>query len=396
MAARAIPVALIAALLAFQVVRTAMVRQSPSGTALWPGHPEILRNQVMAEIGTIAARGERIPPQLLMQVEQIARQLPLAPEPFLIHGALAQIEGREEQAERLYLEARRRDPRSPAARYFLTERYLRTGRVEQALGEMAVLSRLTGAVGAFGPALANYARTPGAVPHLRRFFAMAPEFEPVVLSVLAADAKNLGLIATLWSGARVAEPGGQGDWQALIVRKLVEAGDFTRAHAAWRRFSGIAGPVRGIFNPQFQRLDAPPPFNWTFGSAGGLAQPTGSGELELIYFGRDEAVLAQQLLLLAPGRYVLGMQVGGDVKAGSGIAWSVECVGGQRPLLTLPVERRAAGRAQASFVVPPGCPAQQLRLSGTPGEFPRAIEFTVGQLQLTRLAAPGATGAERS
>jgi hypothetical protein len=229
LAARAIPVALIAALLAFQVIRTAAVRQSPSGTPFWPAHPEILRNQTMAEIGTIAANGDTIPPRLLPRVEQFARQMPLAPEPFLIHGALAQIEGRNQRAERLYIEARNRQPRSPAARYFLAERYLRTGRVEQALAEMAVLSRLTGAVGTFAPALATYAQTPGAVPHLRRFFRLAPEFESAVLNVLAADTKNLSLIMALWSGPKESNMEAHSGWQALIVGKLVEAGDFARA-----------------------------------------------------------------------------------------------------------------------------------------------------------------------
>jgi hypothetical protein len=389
--ARVVAVALIAVLLAFQVVRTAVVRQAPLGTPLWPGHPEIVRNQIMAEIGKIAALGDTIPPRLLPRVEQVAREMPLAPEPFLIHGALAQIEGRDAKAERLYLEARSREPRSPAARYFLTERYLRTGRVQQALAEMAVLSRLTGAVGVFAPALASYAQTPGAVPHLRRFFAMAPEFEPVVLSALASDTKNLSLINLLWSGTRPSTAVGQPDWQAQIVTRLVEAQDFNRAHDAWRRFTGIAGPVPGLFNPGFARIDAPPPFNWTFGSAGGLAQPTGNGELELIYFGQDEAVLAQQLLMLAPGRYVIRMKVSGDVKPGSGIAWSIDCTTGRRSLLTLPVVRQPSRKLQAVFAVPPGCPAQQLRLIGSPGEFARAIEFTVGQLQLTRLA-PGPAG----
>ena len=214
-----------------------------------------------------------------------------------------------------------------------------------------------------------------------------------MLTVLAADTKNLRLISALWSGRPAAPTDGPSSWQALIVAKLVEAGDFRSAHDAWRRFAGIGGAVNGLFNPEFNNIAAPPPFNWTFGSAGGLAQPGPGGQLQLIYFGRDEAILAQQLLVLAPGRYELGMQVSGDVKAGSGVAWSIECLPGKQALLTLPVERLPSGRVQASFSVPPGCAAQQLRLSGSPGEFPRAIEFTVGQLQLTRLA-PGA-GANR-
>lgn len=387
MAARAIPVALIAALLAFQVVRTAMVRQFPSGTLLWPGHPEPMLHRTMAEIGAIAARGEKVSPQLLARVEQVAHKLPLAPEPFLIHGALAQMERRDRTAERLYVEARSRDPRSPAARYFLTERYLRTGRVEQALAEMAALSRLTSAVGVFGPALAAYARTPGAVPPLRRFFRLAPEFEPVVLSSLAADARNLGLITALVTQLPAADPRAHAQWQALLVSKLVEAGDYRRAHAAWRQFAGLGSVAPGVFNPEFRKLDAPPPFNWTFGSAGGLAQPSGPGQLDVIYFGRDEAVLAEQLLMLAPGRYALGMQVGGNLKPGSGVAWSIECAtAGKQALLSLPLDRQSAGRLEAGFIVPAGCPAQRLRLSGSPGDFPRTIEFSVSRFQLRRAA----------
>ena len=387
LAARAVPVALIAALLAFQVVRTAMVRQSPSGTSLWPGHPAPVLNRTMAEIGAIAARGDKLPPQLLVRVEQVAHKLPLAPEPFLIHGALAQMERRDGTAERLYGEARNRDPRSPAARYFLTERYLRTGRVEQALSEMAALSRLTGAASVFGPALATYARTPGAVPQLRRFFRLAPEFEPVVLYSLAVDARNLGLITDLWTRARAADPRVHSQWQALLVSKLVEAGDFRRAHAAWRQFAGLGNVAPGVFNPEFRKLDAPPPFNWTFGSAGGLAQPSGTGQLDVIYFGRDDAVLAEQLLMLAPGSHALAMQVGGNLKPGDGVAWSIECAtAGKQALLSLPLDRQSAGRLGASFIVPAGCPAQRLRLTGSPGDFPRTAEFSVSRLQLRRAA----------
>jgi hypothetical protein len=385
LAARAIPVALIAALLAFQVVRTALVQLSPVGLALWPGHPEIVLNQTMAEIGAIAARGQKVSPPLLARVEYVARQLPLAPEPFLIHGALAQMDGREPAAERLYVEARSRDPRSPAARYFLTDRYLRTGRVELALAEMAVLSRLTNAVGTFGPALAAYAKTPGAVRPLRRFFGVAPEFEPLVLSSLAADAKNLSLIDALWSRSPAANAPAEAQWQALLVSKLVEAGDFRRAHAAWRQFARLGNTAPGVFNPEFKKLAAPPPFNWTFGSAGGLAQPSGTGQVDVIYFGRDEAMLAEQLLMLAPGRYAIGMQVGGNVKPDSGIAWSIECAtAGKQSLLTLPLDRQSSGRLHGGFAVPAGCPAQWLRLTGSLGDFPKTVEFTLSRFQLQR------------
>ncbi len=188
----------------------------------------------------------------------------------------------------------------------------------------------------------------------------------------------------LWSGPSAQQNSGAAEWQTAIITKLVQAGDFRSARAAWQQFAGLGSVEPGVFNPEFRKLQAPPPFNWTFGSAGGLAQPSGSGQLDLIYFGRQDTVLAEQLTLLPPGRYVIGMQVSGDVKAGSGLAWSIECVAPKKALLTLPVERQSAGRLQAGFAVPGGCPAQRLQLAGSPGELSRAIEFTLSRFQLVR------------
>jgi hypothetical protein len=205
-----------------------------------------------------------------------------------------------------------------------------------------------------------------------------------VLSQLADEAGNLALIRSLWSGESETRRPGQSAWQTALIAKLVQAGDYRRGITAWREFAGVQVAPSAVFNPEFHKLAAPPPFNWTFGSAGGLAQPTGTGELDVIYFGRDEAVLAEQTLLLAPGRYALAMQVRGEVEPGSGVAWSVECLDPKRALLSLPVDRQSSSWLRATFTVPAGCQAQRLALAGTPGEFPTAIEFTVRRFQLAR------------
>jgi hypothetical protein len=140
-----------------------------------------------------------------------------------------------------------------------------------------------------------------------------------------------------------------------------------------------------VFNPEFRELPAPPPFNWTFGSAGGLAHPADGGQLDVAYFGRDEAVLAHQLLLLAPGRYEIEMQVSGDVRSSSGIAWKLQCSGAKDSLLTLPVTRLSSGLLRAGFIVPQHCPAQDLRLAGAPGDFPRTIEFSIRRFRVTKV-----------
>ncbi len=340
----------------------------------------------MGEIGALAASQQHLPPRLLERVNELAWKIPLAPEPFLIKGAVAQTEGQEGHAEQLYLAARNRDPRSRAARYFLAERYLRTGRVKLALYEFAALSRLTGLAGAAAaPALAAYARKPGAEKHLRAFFRSSFDTEQAVLAQLATDADNLDLIMALWSG-RTTEAGEPADWQVRIIDALITKGKIGRAYSLWRRFAGIRAAQSPLFNSEFTKLSAPPPFNWSYGTAGGLAEPLGDGRLQIIYFGRQDTVLAQQLLLLAPGVYQLRMEATGQLKEAGEVAWSIQCLPQTRTLVRMPLRlERHSGTLQASFTVPrQGCNGQRLQLTGSPGEFSKAIEFTISKLQLTR------------
>lgn len=382
---RGIVVLLVAVLLALQVVRTAAVQRplprSTIGARMWAMHPAVITDRTMAEIGASARRGEGLSPATVRQVEEIAERSPLAAEPFLINGAVAQARGDEVRAERLFEEARSRDPRSEAARYFLADRYLRSGRTAAALSEMAVFAKLVPtALVQFAPALAQFAHTPGVVPQMRHFFQSSPEFEPLVLSHLAADVRNADLILALASSG-----GRQQPWQAQIVGALVEQGQFERAHAVWKKIAGIKGSAAGIFNPQFENIDAPPPFNWTFATSGGVAEPDANGRLQVIYYGREDAGLARQLLLLGPGQYRLGMEVNGQPGDGSAVAWSTTCLPGKQVIFNLPLKHGQRAIAGA-FVVPQRCPAQLLELIGSIGEFPQSIDFTIGKLQLIKAA----------
>ncbi len=321
----------------------------------------------------------------MREVEAIARKAPLAPEPFLIKGALAQIEGREEHAERLFLAARMRDPRSAAARYFLADRYLRTMRVAPALEEIAALSRLyVEARAQFGPALATFAKMPGGVPQLRRFFRTSPELEPFVLAYLANDARNADLVLALW-GRRPTDPKATPpEWQGLLVRKLIEQGQYARAYATWRLVAGIDRGAGTIFNPGFRKMPAPPPFNWDFSATGGVAEPAAGDRLQVIYYGRQDAVLAEQLLMLAPGSYQLGMDISGPLGDGGELAWTVSCVPRPEVIFRLPINRK--GRIAGKLSVPQNCPVQSLRLTASPGPFPQSQEFAIGRLSLIKEA----------
>jgi hypothetical protein len=376
--ARGAAVALVAALLAFQVIRAAAVADRESrpalAWALWPSHPRVMLDRALLDIAASAVRGQGATPAIEAAVRRAAVKAPLSADPFLIAGAIAETRERGEVAERLLLAARARDPRSRGTRFLLAQRYVRSGRVAAGLMEMQALVNLQArGPEAFGPALAEYARTPGAVPELRTFFARNPSTEARIMNHLALDPANADLVLSLASGPT--DP----DWRPRLIAALAQDGQFARARLLWSRFYGVRADA-GLFNPGFAEVSAPPPFNWDFPqTTEGVAEPDGKGGLSVLFYGRANAVLASQLLLLSPGPYRLtASSAGSDV---AGVRWVVRCADAERDLLTLNLRPATVSGA---FAVPSDCRAQWLELRGVAGDSPRTIELRIRALRLDR------------
>jgi hypothetical protein len=370
-----------AALASLQIVRNAAVADRNArpdlAASLWPAHPEVLTDSVLLAIAGAAARGQPVPSTTRADLRRIATAAPLSPDPFLVEGAIAQTEGSSDEAERLLLEARARDPRSRAARYLLAERFFRTGRVTDALIEMqALVSLQQGGAQPLVASLVAHARTPGAVPQLKAFLRKYPRVEAAVLSTLAVDAANTDLVLAL---ANVDDP--DPDWRGRLISSLAEAGQYGRAHELWVHLTG-GRPVVGLFNPSFKELTPPPPFNWAFPeSREGVAEPDGRGGLEVLHYGRDNAILARQLLLLRPGPYRLAMTIDVAGSEEGTIRWSIRCAAEKEPFADLTLR---AGNNALAFDVPSGCQAQWIELQGLAGDMPRTTDLTIRNLQLTR------------
>lgn len=377
-------VALIAVLLAFQVVRGAAVADRDAhpllAEALWPSHPAMLKDRALLSIASAASQGQAVPEPTRADVRRLAAKAPLSPDPFLIEGAIAETENRSAAAERLLLAARSRDPRSRGTRFLLADRYFRTGRITSALIEMQALVGIQArGLEVFVPALVGYARTPGAVPELRAFFAQYPRLEPSVLSLLSTDPANADLVLAL---ARVPKP--DPDWRGTLVSSLASAGQYPKAFATWARLSGVRSRP-ALFNPSFAELSAPPPFNWTFPlTPEGVAEPNGKGGVQVLYYGRTKAVLASQLLILPRGHYRLAMKVAGASGEEGAIHWALRCANADKALADLRLRTGAAG---GDFTVPANCPAQWLELTGVAGDMPRTTELTISDLRLAGGAA---------
>lgn len=388
--ARVLGVVLLAAVAEFGAVRAMTFVAPPvhplrALAPLFASHPDALTTSAMVEIGTSAARGGTVPQTARRAIASVAIRAPLAPDPFLVEGAIAEMADDRSRAERLFLEARDRDPRSEGARYFLADRYLKTNRILSGLVELGALARLSDkASQPLIPALAAYARTPGGIAELRRYFALAPVTRDSTLALLAEDSRNAPLILSLAPAA--GEQRASADWQGRLIQSLIRDGDFAGADALWHRVTGIAN--RGLlFNPQFRVTAAPPPFSWSLLSGpAGVAEPSGRGGLDVIYYGRADVTLASQLLRLSPGRYRLAMRVEGQSQA-SGLAWAISCVITNQPLLQLPLGTVGKGAIAGSFAVPAAaCPAQAIELRGSPADSGATEQFRLFDLKLDPLA----------
>lgn len=388
-----IPTGMVALAVAWLVIANAAVATTANtrpdlAELVWPGHPLVVREVAMADVGIAAAQGRPPPENTVEQIRRLAQRAPLLPDPFLINAALFLRKGEAGKAERLLVEARRRDPRSIAARYLLADLYLRSGRLRAGLEEISMMTRLLpGATNLLVPGLAVYARTPGAVPELKRVLREHPNLEPALLSTLAADATNTELVLALANLS--AEADGPPAWQSTLLETLIKTGKYRQARTVWSKFAGPAVPTSGIYRPDFSPSDAPPPFNWTLGGAdGGVAEPLARGGLRVLYYGRKDVELASQLVVLAPGRYNLAMLVRGSSGPEGQLRWAVRCLPSKKAILELPLGAAKRPQVSGSFEVPAsGCEAQEILLLGEGQEFPKPSDVQIGTLRLASIGA---------
>ncbi len=377
-------------LAAVHSVRTALVASAgaefDSTRQIWPHHPDVIRPQVMLQVGEAAASGRPLDRRTLDLVRTLSAARPLAPEPFLITGALAQQAGDNRRAEQHFAAARARDPRSPAARYLLADLYLRSGRVAAGLTEMTTLGRLVPRSRIqLASALAGYARSGAEIGEIKRVFTTHPELEPAVLSLLAADGANAELVLALATD-RPGRGASATAWQERLIRSLVDEGEYLKARSVWSRIAGLpAETASGLFNPEFRDSNAPPPFNWSLGSSGAGVAEAENGGLRVLFFGRESAELASQLMLLPAGSYRFGMRVSGELGTSGGIGWEIACLPGAAPVLRLPL-RMTSDRLEGEFSIrAQGCPAQTLKLVAKGEEFAKSADFRLTDLRLARV-----------
>jgi hypothetical protein len=384
MIARGVLVLFAVALLAVQVVRNAVVvavsdTRPAVAARFWSSHPDAELTGSMTQIAHAARAGQRVPASVFATIDDAAVKAPISPVPYLVRGVQAQLSGDTHTAERAFVAAQWRDPRSLAAAYFLADRYFRAGDTKNGLRQVAALARLAGSGPQIvAPYIAAYARNPANWADLRGLFRHNPSLADAAYLALASDPRNAPAVLALSGGGR-AIAGSQ--WFPVLLKSLSDAGEYQRAYAIWAQAAGV-GPRSGelLHDAGFQDRTSPPPFNWALtASTVGLAERASGGKLHLLFYGQDDGSLARQLLLLAPGTYRLSSPLLPGGSNPQAVTWSLKCDKAAEPLST------GAIGSPWTFTVPPGCRAQWLELVGKSADMPQQTDVTVGAVQLQRV-----------
>ncbi|MFI4975600.1 MAG: hypothetical protein ACHP84_13755 [Caulobacterales bacterium] len=223
--------------------------------------------------------------------------------------------------------------------------------------------------------LAMAATDPAAAPLLAQRLAGVPAWRTNVLFELGRRDQTLGVARSVLVALRAGPTPPLDVEVAHYVQSLVGRGRFVQAFADWRLLSSSPEREQALIRDgDFQRPGDGGPFSWSLGAGAEIGRPPLAGGEMALHAGLadvGDAVMAEQLLVLAPGRYRLDWRALADR---GGLAapprWSAECAATGAPIAREAGGALAADAWQARGMlldVPNGeCAALWLRLRGVP------------------------------
>ena len=341
--------------------------------ALNPAQPRALAQLLVQDAGEEAGWGR------LGDAQTLLRAAPISDLALTYAGAAALSEARLADAERLLEAAIARNPRREASLALSASAAMAQNRTETALARLSRLVVLDPPrAGAYLDAIAALAETEEGREWMASEALAADAAAPAILAHLTRVHSDLPLLLEINRTDRAA--------QAILVDRALQERGATVAFIMWLSLlpQDLQGDFSWPFNPRFEDIVAPPPFNWTY-TAQGISRSTETGLL-VSYNGRGRQSFLTQLMLLRPGLYRFSSTVSGDgQERGAGIVWEISCAdtGVMLGRTQRAGFRGAPTRVEAVIEVPAtGCEGQRLTLIGAPGEFPMRTRATIGAASL--------------
>jgi hypothetical protein len=375
----------------YLVARTAVLSTQPAAAESLPPVNDALR---LRQVAAAAANPSfKVDDAALELARQGAQADPLDFAPFFIAARAADQRGDAAGALRLMEEARRRNPTSLPIRIFLVSQYFSARRVPEMIAELDyTLRRDERARIALLPELVKLLRLRQGRTYVAQLLAANPPWKEDLFNV-AREQKLPPEIALDLLRLAAARGGDTGPEQRLVVSSLFRSGRPDLARERWLAMLPAAqrDESRFLFNGDFERPASTSEFAWKLhgldvGRADMVTLGAGDGRLRVQYFGGSTAVLAEQQLALAPGRYQL--QVTGRSRSSlppGQLFWTITCYPDGPDVHRMPVENFGPQDKNLSsqFSVPGGaCRGQTLRLVAEPGEISSASDAEFAKMNI--------------
>lgn len=395
----ALALALPAAWLAFQMATLGQAltyAQSDPGLALqWRGEfgPALSNASEMAAVDAFT-------PGQLATATQLARRAllasPIDAKALRVLGIIADREHRDAQAKTLMTLAADRTQRDPVPHLWLFQRYVVAGDWKAAMYEADTLMRKPPRNYDVPSIVAATAENPAARPALVERMRYRPPWAQSLVAQLArrSPAAAFDLLLRLYQAGSPPTDGEVG----VLMQQMMADGAVMNAYLAWTALLPTSAVERlgDVYDPEFEGLPGAPPFNWSLASSDNAGAdlamgPSGSGSaLYVHYSAKQPTPLAQQILLLTPGRYRLTARMYLEESGRSDeLSWTLSCYGGATlAQIGAPDDGLVWREPSAEVVVPAsGCDAQRLVLTGEPGErLGQELRAWVGSVNLKRSA----------
>ena len=248
------------------------------------------------------------------------------------------------------------------------------------------------------PVIAALVGVPAARPELVARLAADPPWRDVVLSELAAKAPDTGAAAALFQELRKRSSSKLDSEFGVLLTRVALSGRYDEARSVWAKLvpASVSSTTAAPYDGAFRKAPGPAPFNWRiYPPEGGSAQmetmPEFGSALTITYPANTKAMIAEELVTLAPGAYrFAGQWRVNEAARGALMAWTLTCAPSGAPL----GEWRGGVDVQSAWspfqvpvVVPAGCPAQWLRLSGLPADGFGEAEVAFSGLSITAASA---------
>lgn len=220
--------------------------------------------------------------------------------------------------------------------------------------------------------------------------ARTPDWRRSFLSALSMSGVSRNyLYRAIETGSPV--EGNLADERSMFLTDLIAKQDYERAYTAWVSWlpDDALSSIDFLYDGAFRGRPGAPPFNWQLGTVPNAFASIEPGRgLALTFDGASDAVLAQQIVLLTPGRYRIVTTMAkvetGQADAVPTMFWRLTCAGQTKLLADAPVTigRQDARTASAAIEIAADCPAISLELRVKAQTYPAQTSATMRSVSI--------------